>query len=427
MGADEKQFASKSGARFWRLGLIFVAGSLWLNLLIFIDFGEGIKRGYPDFTVLYTAGTILREGRGHELYNSRVQYQVQQDFSGHIAFRGGALPYIHPPFEAPLFVPLTWLPYTRAFAVWDLLNVAMLFGVGLLLRQSVACLRSVQPWKFALGSLTFFPVFACLLEGQDSILMLLLCALAFNALKRKADFLAGCWLALAAFKFQFIVPIVLLLVLWKRRRAAIGFGAVATVLALLSVSLVGVKALLQYPGYVRQVVASPSLGGVPPELLPNLHGLAMGWHGPFSGTFGVALAVLSSMLLIVFAVQKGLESAHQEKLELLFSLAIVVSVLVAWQTNSHDLSLLVIPLVLVTDYSLHLRTQKRAVRFALLFPVLPLLLGPLWLVLWLVSAKVNLIAILLLYWAWMIGKEIPRDRGSADFGLPQPHWVGVSE
>jgi hypothetical protein len=425
--ANEKQFVLKIGAKFWRLALIFVAGSLWLNLLMFIDFAGGIKRGYPDFTVFYTAATILREGRGHQLYNSQVQYQVQQDFSGHIAIRGGALPYIHPPFEAPIFVPLTWLPYAQAFAVWDLLNIVMLFGVALLLRQSVACLRSIQPWKFVIGSLTFFPIFACLLEGQDSILMLLLCALAYNALKKRADFLGGCWLALAAFKFQFIVPIVLLLFIWKRRRVALGFGAVAMVLAMLSVSLVGVKALLQYPGYVRQIVASPSLGGVPPELLPNLHGLAMGWHGPFSGTVGAALAALISIMLVVFAARSRWESAHEKNLQLQFSLAIVVSVLIAWQTNSHDLSLLVIPLVLITDYCLDSATQEPTIRFAPLLPVLPLLPGPLWLVLWLVSAKVNLIAILLLCWAWKIGKEMSRDRGKAAFGLSQRHWVGVSD
>lgn len=407
------------GAKLWRLGRILVAGMLLLNLLIFIDFQGGIKRGYPDFTVFYTAATILREGRGHQLYNSRVQYEVQQDFSGHIAFRGGALPYIHPPFEALVFVPLTLLPYSEAFAVWDLLNVVALFGVGLLLRRSVGIFGSIPPWKFAIASIAFFPVFACLLEGQDSILLLLFCVLAFNALKKRADFLGGCCLALAAFKFQFIVPIVLLLVFWKRRRAAVGFVAVAMLLALASVGLVGVQALLQYPGYVWQIVETPSLGGVPADLLPNLHGLTMGWRGPFSGMAGTALAALSSILLFLFAAWKGRSAAQPGNFELQFSLAIVVSGLIAWQTNSHDLSLLVLPLALLTDYCLRSTTKKPAARFAPLLPVLPLLISAVWLVLWFVTAKVNLMAIPLLWWTWRIGRELPRDVGSVDCCLSQ--------
>ena len=391
---------------------------LWLNLLFFLGMREGIKRGYPDFTIFYTAGTILRQGLGHQLYDKKVQYEVQESFTGHIAFRKGPLPYNHPPFEALIFVPLTLLPYPQAFAAWDLLNVGALFGVAVLLRKSVGTLHLIPPWKFVMGSIAFFPVFACLLEGQDSILLLLFCALAFHALRKKADLVGGCWLALAAFKFQFIVPIVLLLVIWKRRRVALGFGAVAIVLGFISVKLVGVEPMLQYPGYVLQIANTPGLGGLPPEYLPNLRGLAMGWHGLFSGAVGAALASLSSIVVFLFAAWKGRASARPGKLELQFSLAILVSGLIAWQTNSHDLSLLILPLVLITDYCLRAMTQAPDITLALLHPVVPLLISPLWMVLWLVSAKVNLIAIPLVWWTWKIGKELSRDRASAAGPMP---------
>jgi len=80
--------------------------------------------------------------------------------------------------------------------------------------------------------------------------------------------------------------------------------------------------------------------------------------------------------------------------------------LVAWQTNPHDLSLLVLPLVFITDHCLHSTTQGLVKRFDLLLPALPLLIGPLWMVLWLGIAQVNLMAIPLLWWTWKIGKEL---------------------
>jgi hypothetical protein len=392
----------------WRPGLAIFAvlAMLWLNLLFFVGFRESMKRAYTDFSVFYTAGTILRQGLGHELYNRQVQFRVQEDFAGHLSFRHGPLPYIHPPFEAPIFLPLSFLPYAKAIEVWDLLSLGMLFGVAAVLQRSVAMLRATPLWKFVLVSLTFFPVFVCFLQGQDSILQLLLCALAYSAMKRKADVLAGCWLALAAFKFQFTIPIVLLFFLWKRRKVALGFSAVGVLLVLASVAIVGLKAMLDYPAFILRIVNSSGLGGVPLSLLPNLHGLARGWPGPFSGLLGIALAVASSIALFAFAAVKGHAPAPTENLELQFSLAVMVSGLIAWQTNAHDLGLLLIALVLVADYCLAQTPKDRAPNFSLLLPVSPLLISPLWMVLWFGIGHVNLVVIPLLWWSWRIGREL---------------------
>src|SRR5208282_5293701 len=130
---------------------------------------------------------------------------------------------------------------------WDLLNIGILFGVALLLRPSIGLLRIMSPWESVLVAAAFFPVFECLLQGQDSILQLLVCVLAWKALEKEEDFLAGCWFALGAFKFQLMLPIVLLVAVWKRSRVLLGFAAVSAVLAAISVALVGWQGLLQYP------------------------------------------------------------------------------------------------------------------------------------------------------------------------------------
>jgi hypothetical protein len=116
------------------------------------------------------------------------------------------------------------------------------------------------------------------------------------------------------------------------------------------------------------------------------------------------------MLLFLFAATRGREASRPKKLELQFSLAVVVSVLAGWQTNMHDLSLLVLPLVLIADYCLHTLTQEPRRRLFLLLPVLPVLISPLWIVVWLVGGAANLMAIPLLWWVWEIGKELSCDR-----------------
>lgn len=393
-----------------RLIRIFVAGMLCLHLLSFVNLRERILRGYPDFTVFYTAGTILREGMRHQLYDPHIQYRVQQEFTGGlIESRRGPLPYIHPPLEAVLILPLTLVPYPRAFVAWDLLNIIALWGVAVTLRRHLHVLRAIPPWEFVLGFLAFFPVFICLLQGQDSILLTLLCALGFSALKRESDFLAGAWFGLALFKFQLIIPLVLLIAFWKRKRTALGFAAVGSVWALLSLGLVGWEGMLAYPKYVMQIAKAPSLGAVPPELMPNLRGLFLGWSfisaaGDSVPAILSAFVLVSSAMLLGFAAIRG-RLAPRNHLEISFSLTIVVALLIGWHTNAHDLCLLLLPFILLADYGWTFLADFPRRKAALLIPALPLLISPLWIVLWLESSDIKLMAIPLLWSVWQIGRE----------------------
>jgi hypothetical protein len=416
MPSDEKRSVQAGGIRpRWRLVRFFAAGVLCLHLLFFALLRERIERGYPDFTVFYTAATMLRSGLGHRLYDERAQYEVQEKIIGRIPSRHGPLPYIHPPFEALIFLPLSFLPYSQAFAVWDLLNVVALFGVAFLLRRSVNALRLIPPWEFVGLSLAFFPVFVSLLQGQDSILLLLVCTLGFNALKREADLLAGCWFALGLFKFQLIIPLLLLIVIWRRRRVALGFAAVSILLVLLSVGLVGWEGALGYPAFAMGMGTARNLGAVPAALMPNLRGIVEGWS--FAASPGVLQIVLitSSVVLLAFASWKT-RPGGTEQLNLQFSLMTVVTLLIGWHTNAHDLSLLILPLVLIADYCLHLLTGERSRKLLLLLPVLPILISPFWIALWLKYGKVNLMAIPLLWWAWAIGREISGTGGPTKLG-----------
>jgi hypothetical protein len=186
---------------------------------------------------------------------------------------------------------------------------------------------------------------------------------------------------------------------------AIGFLGVATVLALVSLALVGLRSFFQYPAYVLRIASSLPLSGVPADLLPNVHGLVMGWNGPLSGALGKAIVALGTIALFGLAAWRGWTFRHSGRLELQFSLAVVTAVLVAWQTNTHDLSLLVLPLALDADYRLRNLDEEASARYPLPNAVLPLLISPVWIVVWFMLYKVNLMAIPLLWWTWTMGRE----------------------
>jgi hypothetical protein len=131
------------------------------------------------------------------------------------------------------------------------------------------------------------------------------------------------------------------------------------------------------------------------------------------------LVLVLSVLLLGFAAIKG-RLASRDHLEVGFSLAVVAAVLTSWHTNAHDLCLLILPLVLLTDYGWTTLTNFPGRKAALLIPSLPLLVSPLWLVLWLENSNINLMAIPLLWSVWQIGKEASRigsARGVAPGGV----------
>ena len=108
------------------LVLLFLAGMLSLHLIIAWDSIDLIRKGYPDFSTFYSGASIVRQGLGKQLYDEATQYRVQLQFAAGVSIRQGPLPYIHPPFEALLFIPFTWLSYPTAYLLWNLLNLVFL-------------------------------------------------------------------------------------------------------------------------------------------------------------------------------------------------------------------------------------------------------------------------------------------------------------
>jgi len=407
MASQETTGTLTSSAKIGRRVQIFVIGMLCLHVLLFINLWDRVRRGYPDFTAFYTAGKMLHEGLGRSLYDLRAQYLVQETFAGNISSRHGPLPYIHPPFEVALFLPFTLLPYTQAFLAWDVFNVIALAGVSLLLRPHVNVMHTVPAWKFFCAFLAFFPVFLNLLQGQDSILLLLLCTLGFTALRKRSDFVSGCWLALGTFKFQFVIPLVLLLAVWGRKRLAGGFIVVFLMLGVLSAAIAGWYSSLHYPGFILHIARTPGLGDVPLTLMPNLRGLLEGWSLKFSGAIPEALTALISVILLSWAA-RNCGTTDPTRINLEFSLAVVVSMLVGWHTNTHDLALLILPGLLVLDHYISVMPAQMRKRPSLLFPFVPLILSPLWMLLWFGGSKINLMAVVLLWLCWEISREISK-------------------
>jgi len=389
---------------------------LGMHLFFLWNVRTRIARGDPDFTAFYAAATLVRSGHAVDIYNPSEQFSAQTRFTDDSDLRRGPLRYIHPPFEALLFVPFTFFPYRAAFILWDLANVGMLVAIAVSLRVTLLPGSGIHIWDLLLGLLAFFPIFANFFQGQDAILLLLVVALAFRAMKLRADFSAGCWMALGLFRFQLVIPLVLVLALWGRRRIALGFISVTAVLVLVSAVMVGWENLMRYPGYLWLWASVPGSGRTPRSLLPSLLGLITGWPQLDHIHWLVAIVLIVSAWLVI--VVAGMKNRAQEPrfFDFCFACAILASVLVGYNTSTYDLALLVLPLAVMLREGL-----TGLVRVRLLLPIVPLLISPFWFLIGMYWKNFNVIAIFLLWWLFALRHELLRRTGTASAlqpGLP---------
>jgi hypothetical protein len=314
---------------------ILITVNLALAIPPFLHLGV---RGYADYIAFYAGGRIIADHQGRLLYSLGAQMSVQRQLVG---FSNPLLPYTHLPFEALLFATLVWLPFGASLCVWLAVNAVLLVGFAHAIRPFIAAGAPRATGLLVSIGLAFWPVMFCLNHGQDSILELVFFTLVFVSLKRGRDFSAGCWLALAMIKWQYVLPVLLLVIAKKQWKAVGGFAAAGAALAAVSLWLTWPTGPSDYLRLVRQYSGTWDQF----YAMPSLYGLVSMWAHGRAGQ--VIAAALSMVAMVLPAISARLGAARDRAFDLQFSLAITAAVLAGYHVYTHDLSLLLLPLLLV--------------------------------------------------------------------------------
>src|SRR4030042_3769763 len=198
----------------------FAGGVLWFAWLISCILGPGNldlagQVVGTDYITIYTSGVALRQGQSANLYNFYYQFQLEQSIAGPELTTFNA--FITPPFLAWLFVPFSVLPYIWSFVAWSLLSVLFLW-------VSLKLLPTEKPIKAFIYSLTWFPIFATISFGENSLLSLFILCLTYWCWRKEKYLLAGMVCSMLLYKPQLILGVGLLCLLeWRRSwRALMG-------------------------------------------------------------------------------------------------------------------------------------------------------------------------------------------------------------
>ncbi|MGB8442273.1 MAG: glycosyltransferase family 87 protein [Candidatus Acidiferrales bacterium] len=317
-----------------------------MNAAVFlISWGE-IMAGKNDFPVFYSNAQMVHEGHASKLYDFDAENSLVRRVSDVMR-----PPNNHLPYELLIFIPFIYMRFGAAFALWTLVGLGMLLGIVLLMRD---CWR--ERWSFWLAFvsvLAFFPVWQCLLQGQDSILLTLLFALSFWLWRRGQDGRAGFALALGLFRLQLVLPLVVVAFFGGRLKFIRGFIPGAVLVVALSTRVVGFHGMVEY---VRTLVLQGTEGSagvlgnhwqVWPGLMPTARGLL--WVCVPSSAPGIVrnVPLISATIgALAWAAKRMRNAGAAAGFDLAFAVAVGVVSLVSFHSYLHDFSLLILPLLI---------------------------------------------------------------------------------
>jgi Glycosyltransferase family 87 len=329
----------------FEIGIAFCAAALMLVAALYWSAKEpSVEK--RDFSVTYLGARMVHLGLGPKVYDISEQRKLKAT----LLPNSEPLIFEHPPFEALLLSPLAALPYRTAYLVWGAVNIVIWLVLPWLLHPYAPVPRERLAY-FALWFL-FMPLGVTLFQGQSSLLVLLLFSLAFISFKRGEEFRAGIALGLALFKFQFVIPMVLIFLFLGKWKVIRGFLGMASVLGILSFVAVGWAGLANYVHLLTAIASQPDNSSFGAAVdMATVQGFVHAVLGRVLNHVTVSLIVsLISGLLIVStawqwkrATHSGLDKAD----DVMFGAAIIVSLVTGLHMFTHDLSPLILAMLVV--------------------------------------------------------------------------------
>ncbi|HKU28538.1 MAG TPA: glycosyltransferase family 87 protein [Candidatus Sulfotelmatobacter sp.] len=344
---------------------VFCLGMLDLHFAFFWMARKYAFSGSPDFKIFYAAALMLKRGQGDMLYSDSLQEKTEEELAPEVVRNHGALPYNHPPFEAALFVPLTYLSFLRAYLAWTLLNLLFLAVSLFLIYPWVPRIRSLFPVTWYIAPLAFFPIAYAFMQGQDSVLLLFLYCLAYVALRKQQDLRAGIFLGLGLFKFHLVLPFVFLLLVARRWRTIAGFLISAMFDFVVSWLLVGWKELIKYPGYTLHIDRLQPFRVIVPRNMPNIRGLLTGWgSAPHPPVWLEVILVVVSLFVLGWASRQWRPGDLRDEgtWNRGFSIAMISTFLVGYHGYNQDMSMLLLPVLLIIEHTLSAARNATALK-----------------------------------------------------------------
>ncbi len=314
-------------------------------VLWFLPYDDLLDRsGTPlgaDFSMFYVAGQMIVAGETAQLYD-----QAAHQARLHHLFPGidpqFALPYRYPPIVALLMAPLARLPYALAIAVFMAVGlVGAVAGLRLLIRETG--LRSRANLRLCYLAFWGWPVaLETWIGGQASLFAFLIVCAGIVLMHRERYAWAGAVWALAAYKPNVLLLVVIGCILF-RPRVLRGLIPVVAIMFALTWWTVGWEGIVAYAELTLQLTARPWDVETP---FWKVHGIAQ-WLTLLIGGQARLVSLMVGLLATIGIVYRWRRTDNSPSSPLPYALLITVNALANPYAPIYDLTLLSAGLVLM--------------------------------------------------------------------------------
>jgi hypothetical protein len=316
-----------TGSTEIRLALAVTVAVLAATLLL--QLGTCAAKWY-DFGHFYATGMMVRGGATPRLYDQNLQTEYQE----RTLHRPGVLPFISPPFVALAFVPLTFLSYGQAYLFFGLLNIVVWVWFALRTRH----FSGLPPFRHLAVCFAAFPLWRALNLGQLAFIMLVLVTLCYVSLRETHEFRAGVWAGLLLFRFQLVLPLLIVWLLRRRWRSLAGMVLPAIGYFAVSFTMLGRTGIVNY---IRM------LSTINNRMVTD----SSAWQMPtlrafFSTVLSSSLATVATITftsgLLILIIMRWRSIALEQS----FGALLIGAVITAGYAHVYDLSLVLVALLL---------------------------------------------------------------------------------
>jgi len=405
-------FVTIKKLRFRRI--LILAGIISLLVIYPILYAQVLSspkdRTGADFISFYTAGWIAQRYGVQEVYDIDLQRKEQQAVVGFALAENQVLIYNHMPYLIPVLKWITSDNYVNSFIRWSLFSL-FIYVAAIVLLLGIVNEKSPLYKKGSLlfiSSISFFPLFISIANGQDTPILFLGLALWVWGFSKEKDGIAGIGLALATIR-PHVALVLALPLIFKRRKIWWWFLASTAALGVFSFFLIGLKGMNSFVN-ILLMSAGGNWFGMNQEKMVNVLGLMLRIFPMLSlktmQSVAWGLYILATIgLCILWIKTRRLDIRH-------LATAILAAVLFVPHLHYHDLTLLLIPIIILILYRDDLPVLKDLPELPLIISVLLLFSGSL-LIIKLSIHYVVIVALFILLWLprglWQKEDEVMTD------------------
>ena len=290
-----------------------------------------------DHTAFHTAALLLTQDRGDVLFDYPDLHAFRAEQEALTGKPGFSDPFRNPPFYALPYKVTARLPYLLSFAIWA--------GVGLLaLIAGLYLIRGRMIGRPLLWSLSFYPVFAVVSFGQNTLLSVGIFGLVYRCMISERRFFAGLAAGLLLFKPQLLMGLgVWWLLSWRKYwPSLLGLSVSGGLFAGLSLSFVPDESLM----WVQRL---PDIAKYDAFEFFNLHN-SRGFGDLLTGSRAIGVYVGLAGLLLSLVWFIAFWARHRRDVTLMFVAALLTTLWGSPHTMTYEWAIAILPAILLWDH-----------------------------------------------------------------------------